>query len=31
MINKTYKSEILGATVDLTEKRVFFLGGIFSQ
>jgi ribA/ribD-fused uncharacterized protein len=27
----TYYSETLGATVDVTNKRIFFWGGIFSQ
>jgi ribA/ribD-fused uncharacterized protein len=28
---KLYKSELLGATIDLSQKRVYFWGGIFSQ
>jgi len=28
---KLYKSHILGATMDLTQKRIYFWGGIFSQ
>jgi ribA/ribD-fused uncharacterized protein len=28
---KLYKSQLLGATMDLTQKRIYFWGGIFSQ
>lgn len=28
---KLYKSHLLGATMDLTQKRIYFWGGIFSQ
>lgn len=28
---KLYKSHLLGATMDLTNKRIYFWGGIFSQ
>ena len=26
-----YKSHLLGATMDLTQRRIYFWGGIFSQ
>jgi len=28
---RLYKSHLLGATMDLTQKRIYFWGGIFSQ